>query len=379
MRALRSAALLIAAGCSCGQEFGLTNNFGSFVAPEPDEEPSNMGTWSSFDLSPDGGRLTMAYYDRSAEGVGYAIGTIDAEGAVTWAHERVDGYGEGDPDVGMYAAQRTAADGSVWVAYHDADANTLRARKRVGGGVWEEATEVAPGGMWASMVMDGSRPIVAHADAAGALYLSTLDDGEWSTEVIYRSAPTDWTGADGVVETRPALVAQPRLLIDGDELLVAVHDAAKGELHLLGGDVDAADQSDFDDEVIASGDVGAWPSMVVHKGRLSIAYQDVAEQDLVVATREGNGWTIEVVDDGQMVGADSEIFSGDDALGVVYFDGWNGDAKLATADGGGWTTERIAGATTASGFHNETRAVGDRRFVGTYDYTSHSFALVTVE
>ena len=308
-----------------------------------------------------------------AEAIGYAIGTPNGEGAVEWSFEHVDGYGSDDNDVGMYSAQRTAKDGSVWVAYHDADDDTLKARHRLGGRVWEEPVVVAPGGLWASMGMVGSRPVVAHADASGQLLLSTLDDGAWVTETLYTSADTPWTLPDGSTETRDAAIGQTRVLVDDDTLYVAFHDAAKGELHLLTGETDASDAGDFDAQVLARGDVGAWPSMVVYDGDLHVAYHDLANEDLRVAVVSGGDVSLALIDDGQLVGADSEIFADDDGLGVLYFDGWNGDLLLARPSGGGWSSSRVLGDGVATGFHNETALAGGVRWVGSYDYTNHSF------
>src|SRR5688500_5054776 len=99
MRALSSALALAAAsawlaGCSCNeQEFSFPP-----VETVTEEPPASIGSWLSFDTSPDGARLTMAYYDRAQTGVAYAVGAVAADGTVVWAHERIDGYPENGLD-----------------------------------------------------------------------------------------------------------------------------------------------------------------------------------------------------------------------------------------------------------------------------------------
>jgi hypothetical protein len=371
--ALAGSLSLFAAGCSCSQDYGFTSDFGEVPAVAGDDVPDQIGPYTAMDVSPEGQRLTMAYYDRGDSGVGYAVGTIDAEGAVTWIHERVDGYTEGKR--GKYVSQKTARDGTVWVAYHDEDEKTLRARKRLGGGLWDEAVVVGDGGVWSEMAMIGSSPMVAHAnDVTGALQWSTLSDGAWQTESVYTSAATPGLLPDGTATTFPAQVGQPRILVQNDTVYVAFHDVAKGELHLLTG----GPGGDFKDEVVDSGGVGAWPSLVVHNGQIHIAYQDVQQQRLMLAVQDGDRWQIEAVDTGPMRGADTELYVADDKLHILYFDGWDANLMLATEGGSDWSLELVAGEGTAAGFHNATQVVGGFRYVATYDYTNNAHVMLTL-
>ncbi len=368
------AASVLASGCSCSQDYTFSANFGELPTVPSDEAPAAVGPYVDFDTAPDQQRITMAYYDKSESAVGYAVGTVDGDGAIAWSYEKVDGYDEGKR--GKYVSQATARDGTVWVAYLDEDAGGLRARKRVGGAVWEEAVAVDGGGMWSDMAMVASRPVVVHTDG-GALRMSTLVDGAWASETIYSSADTPGVLPDGTDGVLSAEVLYPKVLVDEDQLHVVVHDAARGELHLLSADKDGTSAGDFTDVLVEGGGVGAWPSMAVADGKVHIAYQDVASQMLRLAVHEGGTtFVYETVDDGPMRGADTELYV--DAAGrlnILYFDGWDANLLKATDEGGTWAFEVVRGQGTAAGFHNAVGGVGDFRYAGTLDYTTGDYEL----
>lgn len=378
MRAVSTAVVLAAAaaglaGCSCSeQEFSFPA-----VVDDAEEAPESIGSWLSFDRSPDGGRLTMAYYDRAQTGVAYAVGEVAADGTVGWAHERVDGYpvdGLDTFDRGRYASQRTAPDGTVWVAYQDTKAGTLRVAHRLGPHEWEEpavidGTATAPAGAWASLAIgaDG-RPVVAHC-AGGELRISRHDGAAWSTARVYTSEPVDFVDPNGYPQTIPAGVGYADLVVAGGREILAFQDTASGDLHLM---------VDGQDEIVdADGNVGAWPSVWTDGAKVRIAYQDVDAQDLLLASRESDAddWHLEVVDAGDMRGADSEVFEIDGAPAILYFDGYDNDAWLAKIANGAWQIERIGEDGKAVGFHNEVVVAGGKIWVGSYDYTADELFL----
>jgi len=373
MRALCIATVALATGCSCSQDYTFRGGFGD-VQPVPSEDaPAEIGPYLDFDTAPEGERLTMAYYDGSTSSVGYAVGTVDDAGVVAWSYEIVDGYTEGRR--GKYVSQATAADGTVWVAYLDDDVDGLRARKRIGGGDWEEAVAVDNGGLWTDMAMVGSRPVVVHTDeATGALRLSTLVDGAWESSTIYQSTDTAGVLPDGTDGVLLAEVLYPKILVEGDELHVVVYDAAQGQLHLLSGGDDATDASDFSGQVVEGAGAGAWPSILLHDDDLVIAYQHVANQVLRLAVRDGAGWQIETVDSGPMRGADTELYvDAEGDLKILYFDGWDANLLQASEGPDGWTSEILRGQGTAAGFHNVVGGVGSFRYAGTLDYTTGDY------
>jgi hypothetical protein len=381
----------LAASCSCRKETDLQavdtdlpsdgtasgdDDDGSGTDDPGDDAPEDWGQWLSGDVAPDGDRLSLAYYDAPREAIGYALVGFDAEGNPVTRHERVDGYSSGDNDVGRYASQVTDVDGSAWVVYHDADDGLLKARHRTGTSEWGSIETVGDGGKWANVALDADdRLMVAHTADDGVLRVSRRINNAWQTEEVYQSAPTDWTSPEGVVTTRPAEVAQPRIYVDGATTHIAFYDKARGELHLLSGSY-----GNFRDELVrASGDEGAWPSMVASGGSLHIAYQHVGDQDLVLATRNPNGnWSFQVVDDGQLVGSDTEIFVHDGKVHILYFQGFDSDLYLAVDDGG-WQISRLEGGATATGFHNETVEVGGKRWIATYDYTDRGVIFLPLE
>lgn len=380
MRRLAAVApLVLYAGCSCqGPEY-------SFPQPDafvPAEEPQDLGSWLSMDTAPDGVRLTMAYYDREQGALGYAVGTIQDDGSVDWVHERVDGYKGADGldrgDRGKYASQKTAPDGTVWIAYQDAEHGGLYAVQRTGGPVWSEPVLVDPGaGAWASLAYDSDGwPVVAHHHPKEKdLRVSRFDGSDWSTEIVFTGS--DWTYTHpetGETEMRLANVGQyARLVIHEGVEYISFYDAAQQTLNLLEGK-----NGDYTHTVVdKAGNVGQWPSMWTDGKILRIAYHDVGNQDLKLATRDAGSWSTEVVDDGEYRGADTEIFMRGDKVAILYFDGFQNDMLLATQDGNGWAIEHVGGDHGAVGFHNEVAYADGIFWLASYDYTSRKLYLAS--
>ncbi|MEZ4240228.1 MAG: hypothetical protein R3F59_29555 [Myxococcota bacterium] len=377
------AAAALAGGCSCNHDYDYT--FPDPAAPEDPSltAPTSFGSWLSFDTSPEGDRLTMSYYDRDRGALGWAVG-VPAGDEVVWAHEKVDGYpddaGLDVRDVGQYSSQRTAPDGTVWVASYDATNGGLRVSHRIGPHTWAEPEtddggSGAPGvGQWASLALDAQGlPVVAHADAArGAIRITRFDGAQWSSVQAYASKAVDDVDDLGNPITRPAGVAQIDLVIQGDELLLAFHDTASTSLHLVRGQGDT-----FTDEVIDdSGDVGAWPSLWTDGDTVRIAYHDAGRQNLMFAEQQGAGdWSLTRIDDGELRGADTELFERDGEPAILYFDGWDNDQWLAVRSGDAWTTSQVGGAEGAVGFFNEAVQAGGRWWAGSYDHTHDALFL----
>jgi hypothetical protein len=360
---------LLIAGCGSDQDFV------SFV---PDKTvpvvppPESMGSWLSFDRSPEGERITMSYYDKDEGALGWALGGIEDDGSITWAHERVDGYAADDElNAGKYSSQKTAPDGTVWVAYQDVDSETLRVAHRTNPGVWEilvvDGAGSAPGvGHWISLALDAQgHPVIAHCDAAsGAVRVTRTTDGkQFTSAVVYTSQK--------VVEAS-AEVGYTSLFIVGASEYLAFQDVATGALHLLRGT-----GGSYADEVVDSGGVGAWPSVWADAaGQVRIAYQDVASQHLKYAEQApGGSWSVEVVDGADLRGADTALIDRGGEPTIVYFDGYNNDQWLASRANGAWSTAKVAGDEGAVGYHNEVVIVGGRLFAGSYDYTADGLSV----
>lgn len=355
---------LLVAGC--GSENNLLP-FTTQVGQDPPRVPApeSVGSWLSFDRSPEGQRITMSFYDRDASALAYAVGGVEDDGTVTWAYERVDGYESGDPDVGKYTSQKTAPDGSVWVAYQDVDAGALKVAHRTNPNAWDVQTaDAGPGvGNWISLALDAQgRPVISHCDDAGSVRLTRHDGSQFATSTVY----TGSTGPGGA-----AAVGYTAISIVVDREFVAFQDVAAGELHLLRGVAGS-----FNDEVVDSGGVGAWPSILASGADLRLAYHDVANQHLKYAAQSGTApWVIETVDGAPLRGADTAIFDDGGEPAIAYFDGMNNDVWVATHAAGDWSTAKVAGDGGAAGYHNEVVSVGGRTFVGSYDFTSDGLVL----
>src|SRR5262245_38676440 len=87
---------LFATGWTCND--GDTTDAEEIPAPPPESStppgaaPANFGSWLSLGVAADGAAITMSSYDRAAGAVDFAIGTPGTDGAVSFSHEKVDGY-----------------------------------------------------------------------------------------------------------------------------------------------------------------------------------------------------------------------------------------------------------------------------------------------
>jgi hypothetical protein len=364
---------------------------------EGEAVPADYGTWLSLDTAPDGLRLVMSYYDKERGGLGFATGTIDASGAPTWVHERVDGYPDSEGvdrgDRGKYADMKVAADGTVWIAYQDVTNGVLYAAQRNGPFTWE-ITQVDPGagsspstGEWSALDFDeAGNPIVVHHDSgSGTLRRSAFEAGSWTNSEIWAGESWEGTAEDGTVLSRPANVGQfARLMIIQGTEYITFYDAATQKLNLLEGSPGAYVHTVVtNDQVLAdhtSDNMGQWPSMLLDGSDLHIAFHDVTNQNLMTATRIGGAaWQYDVVDSAPFRGADTEIFKHNGELAVVYFDGYANDMMVATQSGAVWTPDILGGEDGALGFYNEATRVGETWWVGSYDYTNKAPFIRTLE
>lgn len=375
----------------CGSDTTIIPNQPSDTGDPPvDDTPvaftNDWGQWLSMGVMQDGS-IGLAYYDRTRGALGFAIPDLDTD-PIEWTREEVDGYIDANGldvgDRGTYASMAVAQDGTVWIAYKDVLLDTLRLASRdsftgewlstaVDGGGEPQGT----GGTFASLAIDASsHPVIAHYDTENQDLRLVRYDGTTATKVVVDE------GADGVDingETVEADVGQfaSLTIADGVEY-IAYYDAVEGNLKLAWG-IDGNYTIEVVDDGGGSrlleeggGDVGQWPDMVVQDGQLWIAYHDVGNQDLMLATGTPGNWNIERIDEGEFAGADSALFLNGTQASVAYFDGRNNDMKLATRVGEAWQTETLAGSEAAVGFHNEVVLANGAYYAASYDYTNRT-------
>ncbi|MCO4743966.1 MAG: hypothetical protein KC912_04205 [Proteobacteria bacterium] len=362
---------LLAIGCSCN-EYDL-------VAPEENAPEGAWGQWLSMDTTPDG-RLGITYYATEREQIRFAIGSPQSDGTVAWEHEDVDGHAEdglNPGDRGKYGSMVVAPDGAIWASYHDAALGQLRVAKRTGPDRWshdmaEAGSGLAPlYGMWTSIDLDADdNPVVAHYDGdKKELRIAHFDGEEWSGEKIDEGTDYSYVDPDTLetITLEADVGTYTRLLIHDGVEYIAYYDAANGTLKLAEGFAGS-----YTTSVIYDGH-GQWPSMWTDGTTLAVAFHDSTEQDLVLATRTGSTWAYETVDDGDFMGADTEIVQKNDDFALLYFDGHNNDMRIAERASGAWTSSRLGGSNAAVGFHNEIAQAGDGSWwVASFDYTNRN-------
>jgi hypothetical protein len=343
----------------------------------PPPAPHDVGAWLSMRALPDG-RPAVSYYDRTADGLGFAIGNVQ-DGAVSWTTEEVDSYpdstGLNPGDSGKYSALAIASDGTAWVVYQDTSNGVLKYAKRDAAGAWTIGNADTGGGpsfdsgYWASVALDTSgNPVAVHYDKAkGTLRVARWNGTAFTATVVYEG--TDSVPADTATEALSGDAGEYAKLViaaDGTEY-IAFYDRAWGALRLASGNAGGYSVEVVDD----TGDVGQWPDLLVDGTSVTIAYHDVTNQDLKLAEGRANGpWTLTTLDTGDHVGADTSIFADGSSPGVVYFDGANNDMKLARKRSGDWALDVVGSSGAAVGYHNETVEVGGSRYAASYDYTN---------
>jgi hypothetical protein len=374
-------------GCGGCREQNIVAEGGPADAPFTDD----WGQWLSMAALPDGAPA-VAYYNKTRGGLGLATGSFDADGAVSWEHEQVDGFTSDEGldvgDRGTYASLAVAGDGTLWIAYRDQTLGTLRVASRTADAAeWTSAMAEAGGGaspsvgMFASIALNASsQPVVAHYDQGkGQLRVVRGDGTTFTGEVVDEGEPVAADTAAGTEAGDADVGMFARLRIVSGVEYIAYYDAANGQLKLAWGGtgnytIEVVDDGSVPEgsELPASSDVGQWPDLMVVDGQIHIAYHDVANQDLRYAVGTPGDWTVTTVDTGEYVGADTALFLSGSAPAVAYFDGRNNDMKLAWRSGDTWQSDTVAGSTAALGFHNEVLTSNGHTYAACYDYTNRS-------
>lgn len=211
------------------------------------------------------------------------------------------------------------------------------------------------------MVLENDLPRIAYYDLDNGdlLFAAKSAGGSWSRIPVHADAND--TGKFASLAKAP-----------NGTLGIAYYDATAGDLLYAEGDAQGFGTPAVLD---ATGDVGQWPTLVFDLDSPRIAYQDYGNQDLKLAKKDGAGaWSIETVDAGDWVGADSAVAV--DAAGkitIAYFDGLNNDVLAAVWNGTGWDKHTISSA-GANGYFNNVVLAGDGQPVfGWYTYTGTRF------
>lgn len=361
-----------ATGCK-GCDEGAGEEKPAVVSDPP--APHDVGSWLSMKADSKGNPV-VAYYDRTSDALGFAVGKISGSG-VTWVTEEVDSYpdenGLNPGDAGRYTSMAFDNEGVPWIVYQDTTNGTLKYARKDDGG-WSMAIADSGGGAksdagyWASMTLDkDGNPVAVHYDKGrGDLRIARWSGDKFQGAIVDEG--TDYDPADSGLETIPANTGEYAKITVGDDgkEYIAYYDRAWGALRLAVGNGTSFNIVTVDDD----GDVGQWPDIAVAGGKVYIAYQDVTLGHLKLAVGSGSSFDVEVVDASAYTGADTALWVDGSSPGILYFDGVNNDQKLARKDGAAWKIETVTGSESARGYHNESIEVDGKRFSACYDYTT---------
>jgi hypothetical protein len=306
--------------------------------------------------------------------LGYAVGDI-SEGTPKWIHEEVDGYtndqGLDEGDRGKFTDLAIGTDGRVWISYYDVGLKYLRyATKDPSSGEWTAALADSGGGsspdagLFTSIALDANEsPVISHYDVVkGSLRIAHWNGSGFTGSVVDEGE--DLFGTDGAVIADANVGMFSAIAIEGDLEYIAYYDSAQGDLLLATGNTDGYTIERVDTE----GDIGQWPDIAVVEGQIHISYQDVTNQNLKYTTGTSGNWSTTTVDDSPYSGADSAISMHSGAPTIIYFDGENNDMKIARLNGESWNNETVTGDQGPLGFHNELIEIGGRHYAGCFNY-----------
>jgi hypothetical protein len=281
----------------------------------------------------------IAYHDLDGHSLKLARETGDGD----WETSVVDIDDTGDAVIGQYASLAIGADGVPQIAY------------------------MAVG------LDDGNGGRTTELRYARAASAEPGQPDDWTVEVLDEEpigeAPAYYDLPDGV-----GLFASLLLLPDGRPVVV-YYNRVRGNL------VVAEQQGGWETTRLDGGgdsDRGAWADALVDEsGTVHVAYQDaVGDQLLYTAWSGGDAGSIEIVDDGvrggesrtHPVGASASLFIDQDgAVSIAYQDGATSDLVIARRDGGSWTRDDLS-APLLDGFHISAASREGRSALSSYQY-----------
>jgi hypothetical protein len=174
----------------------------------------------------------------------------------------------------------------------------------------------------------------------------------------------------------PGLFASAGRLPDGKPV-IAFYDRSTGDLELA--TTDGVTWTITPLDAVAETDTGQWSSLfVAGDGTIHVAYQNAIDDSLrYVSVAAGIAGKPELVDDGKRpdrlhpVGAGSAVFiDAAGALAIIYQDAADNDLLVARRDGAGvWTHAGLLTGEIGYGFYNAAAVDGGKTWVATFGYS----------
>ncbi len=272
--------------------------------------------YSSSIAAGDNGTVHIAYYDAQQEALKYA-----AQQGGRWDIETVDAEG----NVGEECALAVDAAGIVHICYYDSTNNCLKYASKASG-LWQTQTvdDDEYTGLSSSIAVDegGSVHISYHAEELGELRYATNASGTWQVSVIDADGYPGWY-TDIAVDQRGIHIAY----CSYGDLMYATNVSGQWKTELI----------DY------LGDVGIFASMDVDgAGSIHMSYYDNHNYVLKYASDTSGIWSVQTVhgvgDEGMFcdIAVDNE-----NSAHITYYDYLTRDLMYATNSSGTWARSRI--------------------------------------
>jgi hypothetical protein len=275
-----------------------------------------VGTHASLALYSDGSP-GISYYDYPNHALKYSYSTDKGN---TWDHKTVDS----SANVGEHTSLVIDALGQPRIAYYDRTNGTLK-YATYNETSWDTPTVVDTVGTYEpgtsrtnislKLGLNGVPSIAYHSEVSGALMYAHWNGSTWDIQVVDNSAHVG---------------AHASLVMVGSKPLIAYRDGTNHTLKFA--ELDATNHW-LIQTVDATGDVGYDDSLAVDShGSPRIAYfAGDPMGDLRLASRDGSVWNIETVDSDGVVGLFTSIAVGPltGKPRISYYDSTNGDLKFA--------------------------------------------------
>lgn len=343
-------------------------------------DADDMGTHASMAIDADGNvhasfywrthKLT-ATHDEKVGALMYAKGRVGTDGFVRWSDPQVvdgDIRVDGQSNVGEYTSIKIASDGTPRISYYDVKSGDLKFASRAGGKWLAEVVDSTGNvGGYSSLVLESDKPRISYYDFdTKTLKFAAKNGDAWTKSVV-----DDGNGGLWDVGRWCSLAS------DGNGGLgIVYYDATNGDLGYIAGNATGFPAALQATEWIdTEGDTGRWPKLAYDLGSPRVAYQDYTNQHLKFAKKDGAAsWSVETLDPSPWTGADSSIaVDPTGKITVAYFDGLNNDVLSARYDGSSWTLAKVAQEGANGYFNNVVLDAAGAPIYGWYTYSATTF------
>ncbi|MCX6128748.1 MAG: collagen-like protein [Proteobacteria bacterium] len=328
------------------------------------DSPGNVGQYTS--IAQDNGALHVSSYDVTNQDLKYSTCAGNCNIAANWSNEVIDSNG----NVGLYTSLAYVS-GALHISYYDATNQDLKyascASNCKNPANWTKITLDSPGnvGQYTSIVNNSGTLEIAYYDATTLDLKYASCAADCSSVANWKKATLDSVGNVGQFTSIGA---------DKGKVSISYYDVTNQDLKFAscpGSCFVAANWTKI--TVDSTGNVGQFTSLVQSAGASHLAYYDVTNQDLKYASCASScelaaNWTPIAIDSTNNMGQYASMTLSNGTLNLAYFDATALDLKYAScaADcqtAANWAKVSIESTGTVGQFAAITESAGTMNIV----------------